>query len=731
MEGVTSLIPFGKMLKPLVFSVIAIATLQISCAPYRAIAREHRSLSAFRSDAEVSAYLRNIAAERDKGMRMPTVGNPTIEKKPGARRLPRSAAAIVTGRVIDKSGKSLGGAQVLVPSLQIGGVTGSDGRYRLEIPATRQSQTQSLVVRRIGFSPVTYKLGLKARDSVELNFTLAPQTMTLQEVIVSGVAAKSDAITNTQHAGVDEGDIVKLRGDHLVILRRGRLFTVSIHDKSLVPISTIDAFGPGIDPRGAWYDELLVSEDKVVVIGFSYQRGGTEIGVFRIDPAGVLRHLATYDLRSNDYYSSRNYASRLIGNKLIFYSPLYSNLDTARLLDNLPAMRRWKEGDGDGDFERIVTPRRIYRPPTPLDPSVSVAFHTVTTCDLARVELSCQATVVIGPPGRVFYVSPQAVYIWTSAWRRGFSDGRQANILYRMPLDGSAPTALGVSGSPIDQFSFLESEDGYLNVVVRSEAAGDGMWRGERTAGTVALLRFPVASFGNGTRNVDQSRYRYLPTPVGSTFENRFVGEHLLYGTGNGWGSARADSSMLRVVSWKGGEVRELPLPHGIDRIEPMGENAVVIGSDGHNLHFSGVRLRRAPVIVQRYVFENAAQGELRSHGFFYKPDGPETGVLGLPVRADGQPGYSHLFRGSAAILFLRDEGTKFSSLGALNAGEGVPPDDGCRASCVDWYGNARPIFIRNRLFALLGYELVEGAYGDGRIREIGRVSFAPRVVRR
>ncbi|MDR2625627.1 MAG: beta-propeller domain-containing protein, partial [Zoogloeaceae bacterium] len=34
-----------------------------------------------------------------------------------------------------------------------------------------------------------------------------------------------ESITNTQSAGVDEGGIVKLHGKHLVILRRGRLFT--------------------------------------------------------------------------------------------------------------------------------------------------------------------------------------------------------------------------------------------------------------------------------------------------------------------------------------------------------------------------------------------------------------------------------------------------------------------------------------------------------------------------
>ncbi len=122
-----------------------------------------------------------------------------------------------------------------------------------------------------------------------------------------------DSVTNVQHAGVDEGGIVKVHGNHLVVLRRGRLFTVAIGDGALNPISSVDAFGPDIDPNGTWYDEMLVSDDTIAVIGYSYQRGGTEVGLFQIDPAGKLSYRSTYHLRSNDYYSSRNYASRLVG----------------------------------------------------------------------------------------------------------------------------------------------------------------------------------------------------------------------------------------------------------------------------------------------------------------------------------------------------------------------------------------------------------------------------------
>jgi hypothetical protein len=48
----------------------------------------------------------------------------------------------------------------------------------------------------------------------------------------------------------------------------------------------------------------------------------------------------------------------------------------------------------------------------------------------------------------------------------------------------------------------------------------------------------------------------------------------------------------------------------------------------------------------------------------------------------------------------------------------------------VDWYGNARPIFLRGRVLALLGYEMVEGAVDGAGMRELRRASFAPEAVR-
>ncbi len=41
----------------------------------------------------------------------------------------------------------------------------------------------------------------------------------------------------------------------------------------------------------------------------------------------------------------------------------------------------------------------------------------------------------------------------------------------------------------------------------------------------------------------------------------------------------------------------------------------------------------------------------------------------------------------------------------------------------MDWYGNARPLFYKGRVFALLGYELVEGAREQNSIRETRRAN--------
>lgn len=559
-----------------------------------------------------------------------------------------------------------------------------------------------------------------------------PAQIAGNDVVVTGVRAAIPSITNTQEADVDEGGIVKMHGNQLVVLRRGRLFTVGLDGGTMRPIDRIDAFPPGTADDETWYDEMLVAGDRVVVVGYSYGRGGTEINRFHIDANGRLRFEDSYHLRSNDYYSSSNYASRLIGNTLIFYTPLELDIDRP-LLRQLPALSRWT-GKANGPFERTAAATRIFVPaPLRRDPTADIStLHTVTTCDLAAAQLRCRATGVLGSSSRDFYVSGKAVYVWID------DDGNRA-MVYRLPLDGSRPGAVRAWGGPVDQFSFREDRDkNALDILVRADSRGEHMWRSEVSEGDAALLHLPLASFGDGSAITPARAYRRLPLSRSPnwSFHNRFVGRFLVYSAGEFAGTERVKP--VFVVPLDGGPIARLGAPHGVDRIDIIGSDAIVIGNDRNDrLGFSAIELAGdRPRLGDTYFLPAAREGERRSQAFFYRPD-PDSadgasGTLGLPVTRDlGESPAARFLGSGSAVEFLRRDARRFSPGGELVAHTDDARDDDCKASCTDWYGNARPIFLGDRIFALMGYELVEGSLRHGKLSEINRVDFGKQTIQR
>jgi hypothetical protein len=494
----------------------------------------------------------------------------------------------------------------------------------------------------------------------------------------SPAANGADAITNTQEAGVDEGDIVKARGRHLLVLRRGRLFSIDAGGPALRARDRIDVPGPG--RRGGWYDEMLVHGDTVVVLGYDYRQGASEVAMFHLADDGGLSRRGAFFLRSADYYSSRNYASRRIGDRLVFYMPYPTHLG--------PALRTLGSPWAPIEVRRSAA----------LEGADHSVLHTVITCDLGRPGSGCSAEGVLGGWGRSFYVSPTSVYVWVS-------EGRTGSVVYRLPLASAAPaTGIRASGMPIDPFSFSEHE-GRLDVLVQAWGRGDAMWGPEVSHGDVALMQVPLAAFDeHGGRPELRPRYTTLPRLPGHGLQNRFVGDRLLYGVGE----------RLVVVPTGGGRVDTLDLGHRVERIDRLGRDAVVLGNRGRDLLFTSLALTEGPPrMADRFIQPAAAQSERRSHGFFFSEDGPGRGALGLPVHQ----------RGGAGVLFLEVQDLRFHALGRLDSAQGHV-DDRCLSSCVDWYGNARPIFWRGRVFALLGYELVEGRRLGGRLVETQRLDF-------
>lgn len=540
--------------------------------------------------------------------------------------------------------------------------------------------------------------------------------------------AEDGSITNNQEEGVDEGDIVKAVDDWFVILRRGKLFSVRQLEEALEPVDGVNAYAPGFT-RGTWYDEMLVYGRRIVVVGYSYDLGATELGLFRLHEDGRITHEGTHFLSSNDYYSSRNYASRLVGGTLVFYMPYYvaSSTDAA-----LPSSRSWTGGDQTTAWRPVLSRVEVYKP---VQTTLWPALHTVVRCDLDSPDFRCTARALVAPASRTFYVSRDAVYLWvTPGYGQTQVEGEpndpnlpQDAVVYRLPLDGGEPGALRARGSPVDQFSFRQNEDGHLDVLLTGAGGGDGMWGPEYTdgSGRFALLRAPLAAFSPELQRLDASRFQRLSGPLGSAVQNRFVGHHVLWGAGGGWSGTPGTERAVWVKDVRDeSPARMVPLVHGVDRLEPLGtDGALVVGQAAEGLRFSTLALAgRQTQVRGEYLREDVTQGETRSHGFFFKPDGAGGGVLGLPVRLEGGA-YAHLRYGSAEVSFLRvDAELGLAELGALGASNEVRLD-ACSKSCTDWYGNARPIFYRGRVFALMGYELVEASLSPSAVQESFRVN--------
>ncbi|MEI8259573.1 MAG: hypothetical protein WCJ30_28240, partial [Deltaproteobacteria bacterium] len=308
------------------------------------------------------------------------------------------------------------------------------------------------------------------------------------------------------------------------------------------------------------------------------------------------------------------------------------------------------------------------------------------------------------------------------------------SVVFRFPLGAGAAGAMRVRGTPIDQFSFDEHGDTLRVVVTAEGGGGDAMGSAAGSRGDLGLARLPLAQFTPDVLTADRTVYRGLPPASDATehgeSHNRFVGDHLLYGeeaSGNdaaGGARARADRA-VQVFDLAHDVATRLTVTHSVERIEPLGRDALAVGSAASDLTFTAIALDATPALAGQYTLRNASQGETRSHGFFFFPSGDRAGTLGLPVTSGNDTGrWASLQSVSSSVQFLGVDALRFRNLGQLRSGRAPALDDHCVASCSDWYGNARPIFWGGRTFALLGYELVEGTVAGGHLRETRRVDF-------
>lgn len=531
-------------------------------------------------------------------------------------------------------------------------------------------------------------------------------TTSAPEMSAGAAAAppSNEGITNNQEAGADEGGIVKNIGDHLVVLRKGRLFAVDVSaapkTSDSIRVAPTDALNSGV-----WYDEMLVKGDLVYVVGYRYRlpaaqgatpaRGATEIDTFRLT-GGKLTRIRSMFLESNDYFSGSNYASRMVQGELVFYMPHYVGRQNEAL-----AYPRVLELGSDGALRAVGPIFGALDVTRGFERSYSPTFHTVVKCALpADGSLDCHGKAILGARWREHYVSGSSLYLWSQ------------KHAYRMSLATQDVTVHAGVGAPRDQFSFKETADSLLVSVQDKNGA--------------SLVKLPLAAFDKAGGQTPVS------APLGLSYVtvNRFVGERLLAAgykplPANAPVPTRAESELVAVDTATLSVSRAARAD--VVRIEPLdGDRALVASEEPSGLVLSALSTSDLSAQPSELRIPGVRQGESRSHGFFFKPSASGGGTFGYAVM--NEPGRSSAYFGNGISnlgFFSVGADRALGKIGIVSAGNDV---GSCETSCIDWYGNTRPIFLKERVFALMGSELAQVSLADGasRVGAAAELTLAP-----
>lgn len=603
-------------------------------------------------------------------------------------------------------------------------------------------------------------VGNDAEDSIVVTGSSIPSPAPAMQA--SRAAADSSSIsgqtsiTNVQNAGVDEGDIVKMWDRYLIVLQDGRLFSVDIGGEQLRLVDRANIYRNS--NAGTWYDEILVQGGRVIATGYNYRESATEFSVFLIGQDGRFTREAVYFLASNDYYDTENYATRLVNGNLVIYTPLAVGQIQRDARATWPLVRRWiREGDQravTSSGRTLYNAADIYRPiQSTFDPVV----HTVSVCPLGGErtgdELDCRSTAVVAPPGREFYVSTSHIYLWTwpiynyerARWENcdlgSANDFETAapSALFQISLDGGRLRAQFVRGSPYDQLSMDANATEFRALAVWADQRCPQTVRDEEGL-SLRYLSTSLSAFSTTPRTVAERRYTVLPS-VGGAIENRFTDDYLIYAGREGYSSYAPQPNSQEVLS---GQVVAVPTarpgaytrfeaPHSALRVERVGNDAVITGyRDWRGLSLSYVDLQRTPRIASTIVLPERYESEGRSHAFNAVANPQGEGLLGLPtVMRRAQSGrWWWRSSGSDVSYVSFNAAGQLSDSGYMRGTSPRDPSYTCEVSCIDWYGNTRALFIRGRVFALSGTELIEGALVAGKVTERQRVNLTTPVRR-
>ena len=570
------------------------------------------------------------------------------------------------------------------------------------------------------------------------------------EVTGSRLDDSQNSITNNQVAGVDEGDIIKITGDYLLILRQGKIYSVRISENGeniLRVISEVEVSQPNWS-KDVWYDELLVINSTLLVLGFDYDLGASKIIRFKLNDTGDISYLDGIVIRSNDYFNDVNYASRAFQGEYLTYLPieLIGTGDSAGNQITIPQYAELGVNNQPLIWKDLLEPRDIYKPSQVV---VEPILHTLIRCRPLQEKFECGATALVSSDNYEYFVSESAFYLWTYAlpyelttdfnfdelWNPHYEQPNLSNkddqsTLFKIEHSSSQVTSIRVEGMPIDQFSFQEREDEVFVV------AASNPYSQEKT--DVRLFNIENSDFG--TSGLDEAnQVSSWVSSTGAT-NNRFSNNWLSLGyfsyISGGYFDKKATIKPEFELTLKSLTTLEnvvIDLEHSADRIEPIGSKLFVSGIDKNfDFNVSIINLSDTPYVESQGVFGDFLEEESRSHAFNFSQAHEPVNIAGITAynksESSGNSSLNDFYWentvSSNIVFFGLTENLEVWLAGEIqSSAKPLPGSDDCELSCFDWYGNSRPFFIGKRIFALSGDELAEAELIADKVVETQRVN--------
>ena len=166
----------------------------------------------------------------------------------------------------------------------------------------------------------------------------------IQESIVVTASKIGDAnpsITNTQEAGVDEGDNDKQIGQYLLVMQDGRLFSIDLLPDGEPGLRQVDRETVyRTTEEDTWYDEMLVFGRQMIVIGYSYDAEASVFAVLELEETGEITFRDRFFLPAQDYFDGDNNTTRLVDGQLALHTSFYLSDDESFEQLNAPVLSR-------------------------------------------------------------------------------------------------------------------------------------------------------------------------------------------------------------------------------------------------------------------------------------------------------------------------------------------------------------------------------------------------------